>query len=436
MSDFSCVHQVKEFSEIDIPISELLGADGTLRIDPNSSDYFAVYRKKGKLRLEAKGHVGAFKVGDAIVVVQPRAPLRSFSRMLHGDDKALIRLGAHERTYGQEDETARNPFEILLWNLLDVCKPLLSEGPWKPYSRVEKSGSEPVGTWDFSKSFRQHWSRGIFHKAVTVTHRQLVDNSANRVIRAALAVAKRYEDTIGRVFSDSQRRTWRELFDVLGPASLSIRPRDLESADWDYRLGRFQSSRAFYYDILPVALDVLRGTTPDIRTLGATSTAGSFAISMPDLFERYLLRVLKGRRSEVSPSTRFQDGNNEGKRSLYKNKEDPKVTPDYVISVNGRAAGVMDAKYMWKVKKEDRYQIITHAVAYGVRLAVLVLPRNSNRRGLFHVGNVGEAETVSLYEYRFDLAEDDFEAEEKALIEAVSGLVNGSPESWGSSTAE
>lgn len=88
---------------------------------------------------------------------------------------------------------------------------------------------------------------------------------------------------------------------------------------------------------------------------------------------------------------------------------------------------IADAKYKTKTKETDRYQVISHALSYDSKIAVLVLPKEEGYTGesLRKLGGVGTQYSIDVYEYYFDLSSDDLESEECKLAANLKSLYPG-----------
>ena len=94
-----------------------------------------------------------------------------------------------------------------------------------------------------------------------------------------------------------------------------------------------------------------------------------------------------------------------------------------VIRHDGNFKLIMDAKYKKKSSESDRYQIIAHALSYGVNKAVLVMPASDGiAPGLFRIGALGSDFEVELFEYYINLESPDLENEEAAYVQVMKDL--------------
>jgi len=418
------VFYASEFGEIDLPLGELVRDDGSIDLAPSAKRYFDVRQRSGQIRLFAKGYVGAFQIHPSIVVVvQSKAGAQSIARLLTGDRQSLAHLEDEIRSYGHDRATRVQPFEILLWQFLKACEAVISEGLWQPYRRTTRAGPRPAGRWNFAGTARRFFSHGTFHKAVTNVFLRDANTFSNLILKQAIHVALSYRGLVSGVFSAQQEEvlfTMADLLDSLPTGNLIVAQQEVKELLSE---GKIPESRGFYAVALPIALKILAGTTPDIQSLGRISDVASFAVSMEDLFEGYLLRVLKDRVGVSQEGLWVEDGNKEGKKTFYEDREEPLMEPDIRIHSAEAPPLIIDSKYKPRYSAEDRYQVVSYALGYDAEQAVLVLPRMFERSGLRYIGKVRGSAGPMLHEYYFDLRADDAEKEEEKFAKAMMSLV-------------
>ena len=109
---------------------------------------------------------------------------------------------------------------------------------------------------------------------------------------------------------------------------------------------------------------------------------------------------------------------------LFVDNNKYKTKPDLIVKDQRGTLMIGDAKYKKKPSEEDRYQIISHALAYGVNKAILIypLPPRGEHSGLKRLGNIGHHNSIEVYEFYFDLS-GDLSASDQQLKTAFAALL-------------
>lgn len=66
--------------------------------------------------------------------------------------------------------------------------------------------------------------------------------------------------------------------------------------------------------------------------------------------------------------------------------------------------GIGEIKYKPKIKEQDRYQVISHAVALNAPLGIWISPAGEGNAGLEYIGALSTG--TKFYHYRFDVSSD------------------------------
>ncbi|GLK74918.1 hypothetical protein GCM10008171_01710 [Methylopila jiangsuensis] len=156
-----------------------------------------------------------------------------------------------------------------------------------------------------------------------------------------------------------------------------------------------------------------------LQDRGSDILLESFILNFEILFEDYLRRVLQNRRVR---DIVVRDGNNEGKKPLFDDARQPPAQPDIVLySPSDRKKLIAEVKYKDKPSREDINQAVTYAVSYRTDRAILVhQSRPDGPKGLRHIGTTNG---ISIDAYAFDLANADFQQEERLFADRLFGLM-------------
>lgn len=184
--------------------------------------------------------------------------------------------------------------------------------------------------------------------------------------------------------------------------------------------------RNYYSNICEICRIIIdrRGVSFDKN--GGDAQLNSIVLDMASIFEKYLLNSLRINRNIFPIGTSILDGNNEGRKKLY---NQPSIgtgdaKPDIIFNIANNCLIIADAKYKLKTKEIDRYQVISHALSYGARIAVLILPKDEDYKGgaLVKLGSIGAEHAINVYEYYFNLSSEDLVSEENKLSHTLLSL--------------
>jgi 5-methylcytosine-specific restriction endonuclease McrBC regulatory subunit McrC len=130
------------------------------------------------------------------------------------------------------------------------------------------------------------------------------------------------------------------------------------------------------------------------------------------VFQRYLLHALQDK-LPAAGAFRYTDASGHNAHALFSAPVDrvnvplkvdlrANAEPDFVLHRDGGPVLVADAKYKTDRGRDDVYQVVSHALAYSIRVAVLIYPTRAAKEdpSLICIGDVG---TVRVYEGRYPL---------------------------------
>jgi len=421
------VYRVRENETTSVPVSDLLDGDGELLVNPEveSKDYFAVHVSKGRLRLQARRHVGLIPLNERVSIdVEPRTPVRNLLHLLSVARHPLETLPA-ERSYATSSQWSGSLLDIYAHSLIERLEEIAARGLLREYERRTEVTQFPRGRILATATARQLHSRGIRHKAVTARFERSPDNAANRCLKYALWLLS------GLLSEETPVRPERRLlldraaplYEALGAVRLD-RSRDFLEDGLVAGTTRLPALRSYYRPALDLAAAIAQLHGVQLEGGTGTRKLPSTILDMSDLFECYLRNTLAARARERGWEQRVLDGNTEGSTDLFDAKPSPKATPDIVIRdpASGETPALIEIKNV-PVKKDRSersaiQQALTYSLAYRCKRVVLAHPRGyaSDFTGLRPQGQIGD---LSLYQYVFDLAADPIEDEEDRFVAAV-----------------
>jgi 5-methylcytosine-specific restriction enzyme subunit McrC len=398
------IYPCAERQAAQVPIAAVLSPDGTLNILPEvlSKAYFDLDYRAGQLVLVAGKYVGLIPINDQVVIdVRPKVQLKGLLRILNVAEEEIGSLDFFNRFYKEIEDRDDNVLSLLVRSLVRQLRQLAQEGLLKLYQRKEIISTFKPRV-NFSRTFRQQWCRGVLTETSSDYFEFTKDNALNRLVKYTIWYAGKELQMI----RGNRSELLEELnlfFNLLESVPLdtarSFLPRSIEMS----RPHELQSIRAYYADIARSCLLIVGNRSVDIETSGQDVPLLSFVVNLEAVFENYARNIIKRHFRKAASVLMVGDGNKDARGLLfYDNKAIP-VKPDVVIGKLPRVSVVADVKYKPKVADTDRYQIVSHALSYGTRKAVLILPTFEGPPGLTRVGQVYDVAGIELFEYRIRL---------------------------------
>lgn len=414
--------EVSERSSVEIPVSDLLHTGGKLKIrsDLIGRGLVEIRQADHTLKLRVNGIVGRLPVTDDLALdIKPKFSVSNLNRVVYASRTELQNPFFLHRPYARLSGTDYLPVPLVR-SFSRAILALTSQGILRSYIRQELQ-STPRPKINFMKSEQKYWSRLQQTKAHIEVFEYSHDNLPNQCLKLAAIKALKISRTASQL---------AECVPVLAEVlrqfiRVSQRSANQLLAEIPAAQGMVPSIRDDYAFALNLALEILRHTDFSLDTTGDGVQLESYIISLDDAFEKYIRNIL----GEAKPTSgvRFVvlDGNiQRHQKPLFADNKKYPVKPDLIMRVGKDITMIGDVKYKMKPEEVDRYQIISHALSFGVTRAVLVYPRQSPHapHGLTRLGKVGvSGSNVVIFEYYYDLAGNLLE-EEKKLQEAVLAL--------------
>ena len=413
----------RERGSVDIPLSDLLHFGGELKIRPDliSRGLVELRQSARRLQLKVNGVVGRIPVTSGLALdVQPKFSISNLNRIVYVSATKIENPFFINRPYSRAKLSSYLPVPIIKSFTSSLHRSLM-EGLHREYCRSVNEAA-PRPKLNFIKSDQRYWSRLIPTKAVIESFDFTTDNLANQTLKLAafkaLSLSKSFqllEDCIP-LLADCLRQLER----VRLRDSAQILPELAQT------IGTVPSFRADYSRALAYAIEVLRHTDVSLNVVDQGLALESFIVSLDDAFERYLRNVLGTLEHPSHGTVTCVDGNlARHQRRLFHDNSTYKVKPDLIFRSRSGTLLIADAKYKAKAEENDRYQIISHALANASSKAVLIYPRRSStsQHGLVRLGRAGpSASEIEIFEYYFDL-DSDLDVEEKALQDTFLNLL-------------
>ncbi|MDP2153848.1 MAG: hypothetical protein Q8J66_09345 [Methylotenera sp.] len=423
------IETAEERKEIDIPISEIIQEGGRLNIFPSVRNYFSVDYKPGsqKLSLVAGGYIGLIPINNNLAIeIKSKFSISNLTRIVAVAEDNFNTLSFFSRKYKESADQNPVVFEFMAECLLNELQTLQSEGILKTYLLKKEETSKIRGRVNINDSIKSLWSHGHFNKAAINYYDFTSDNAFNRLIKYTIKYC--IEEL---AFIKSKKISLRELlieyyssFDSVSPTYSEASLNEVFDA---IESDKVSTLRNYYVNICEICRLILNKRGVDFSESGEDQLLSSFTLDMAVIFEKYLLNSVRSHRSLLPENTLVLDGNKEGKKCLYNQPSIAKgeAKPDIILKEGDQYKLIVDAKYKVKTKDTDRYQVVTHALSYNAKTAVLILPKDDGYSGnsLLELGTVGSEYGITVYEYYFDLASDDLVNEEIALVNCLNQII-------------
>ena len=422
------IEKAEERKEIDIAISEVVQEGGRLNILPSVKNYFSIdYKPKNdKLSLVAGGFIGLIPINnDLAIEIKPKFSISNLARIVSIAEDNFKTLNFFSKKYRDSGDFSPIVFEFMAECLSNELRTLDEEGLLKEYLLKKENTHKIRGRININDSIKSLWSHGHFNKASVSYFDFTPDNSFNRLIKYTL---KFCIEELGLIGSDKQelREELIEFYSMFDAVALDLGLYCFEDVYHAIESEKITILRQYYINICEVCRLIINRRGVSFDENGDDLELSSFTLDMASTFEKYLLNSIRFHRHIFPEETYILDGNKEGRKKFYNQPSfgTGDAKPDIIIKDGDSCRVIADAKYKVKTKDTDRYQVISHALSFGAKIAVLILPKDDNYNGesLVKLGGVGGDYLIDVYEYYFNLASDDLISEEKNLSEALASL--------------
>lgn len=425
------IETAEERKEINIPISEIISEGGKLNIFPSVKNYFSVDYKPGsqKLSLVAGGFIGLIPINDNLAIdIKSKFPISNLTHIVAIAEDNFNTLSFFSRKYKESNDFKPIILEFMAECLSNELQSLDSEGMLKSYLLKTEDTTKIRGKLNINSSIKSLWSHGNFNKASVSYHEFTPDNIFNRLIKLTL---KYCIDELLKINSKkaSLKNQLIQYYSTFESVSLVPRSNVLDEVLSFIKADKIPTLRNYYVNICEICRLILNQQGISFKELGDEDdqNLSSFTLDMALIFEKYLLKSIRNNRHLLLDETLILDGNKEGRKPLYNQPSaaSSDAKPDIILKKNDKYQLIIDAKYKAKTKEIDRYQIITHALSYNAKIAILVLPKNEHYQGekLVNLGTIGQEFGITLYEYYFDLSSTDLNSEEISLVKSIKTIL-------------
>lgn len=419
----------EERKEIDIPISEIVKEGGILNILPSVKKYFSIdYKpKKDKLTLVAGGYIGLIPINENLAIeIKPKFSISNLTRIVTIAENKFNTLTFFTRKYQKNSNTTPVVFEFMAECLVNELQTLDYEGILKEYILISDHSHNIRGRISINNSIKSLWSHGHFNKAAINYHDLTINNQFNKLIKYTIKYCIIELDSISSDKYELRKRLI-EFYSAFDAVVIDEHRGFLRVVYDAIEFDKISTLRNYYVNICEICWLIINNLGVSFDEEGSDLEMSSFTLDMADTFEKYLLNSIRLNRSEFPENTLILDGNKEGRKKFYNQPSHGKgdAKPDIIIKQNNEYKIIADAKYKTSSKESDRYQVISHALSYGAKIAILFLPKDrATCSALVKLGGVGNEFEIHVYEYFFDLESHDLAMEELKLSQWLNILIS------------
>lgn len=411
-----------ERTETSIPIKDVLSSEGVPHIFPEirSHGYFDLDYRGNKLVLVAGKYIGLIPINERIAInVEPKVGVGNLVHIISKSRENLDSLNFFQRTYKETAKMSPTIFEFFAVSLTIELQKIESEGMYKKYTSRNANSSSPKGRINIGRTAALNWSKGTYYKACFDYFEFTANNHFNRMIKFTLWYCLNHLLRMGST-NLVLIKSLSYFFDYFESIPLDKSRNFLKPVIDDIHDQKIPILRIYYENICKICRSIIQDIGITLIEPGEDIKLLSFIINMEHVFERYLLFVLRENGHFLGPDYLILDGNKEGKGYLLQDSTKYEVKPDIVVRNATGARLIIDAKYKNKVSDSDRYQILAHAISYGAKKAILILPCSGNKEvGMIRQGKAGGESGVELYEYYIDLENVNLKNEEMKYVSSI-----------------
>lgn len=415
--------QGKERSSIKVSYNDIIDANGKVKIDPEINWNLIEIRqsRQGDIVLKVGGIVGRLPINSKLAIdISPKFPMGNLARLMSISDDNLSQKMNVCRSYEMTATDGYLP-ELLLKNLSEYIKRAGIEGAHKQY--IKKSiDSSLRPRINFMKSSQRFWAKGQMTRSISEHFFFTRSNPVNQILfeacKTSIALSRNVHGMEPELNSFVRFLYGMPKFNPTSYATLI--------ALYPEALAAIPSFKPNLAKALEISIEIIKRSGVSYLIEGTGIDLPSYLINLETAFESYIRNILSKGSRNTDKAIIVGDGNKQPwKKPLFNNQNINEAKPDLVLAYEEVRKPIIigDVKYKREVKVEDRYQVISHALSYNVKIAFLCYPVGNNQQsGLIKIGDIGRGTSnITLYEYRIDL-EADLEKEEKTFVKTILDL--------------
>ncbi|UWS80784.1 McrC family protein [Phaeobacter sp. G2] len=410
MSGIVITRSVPSRKSTELDLADLL-VNGKLQIYPHVEEKGLLFLqfRNDKVIVSAGPYIGLIPLTPSVSIeVEPKLPVSNLARVLDTARSSLTALSGTDRLYLASEASSNSILEFLGANLVDALKTIEENGFHKEYLPVIEKTSYPSGKLLYSETLLKCWSRGEYHRVRAQKFVHTANTPHNRTLKSALRILLSRLDP-GSEGARHLIKVANQAFARFPDIVKEMTGRDMCVCQATIETRSLPATKSYYYRALDIASLILSNKSVALQSVGSDIILNTFIINFEVLFEEYLRRILSAHRPN---SVSVQDGNKEGKRSLFDDKRDPPAQPDIVLQSTPDGTQIVgEVKYKDKPNREDINQAITYALCYRTQKAILIYQSSPRKKSGPTI--IGEINGITLKGYAFNLENEDLDQEEE-----------------------
>lgn len=396
------------------PREALFDGNGQSRIYPEARDMSAVDLREtaSGLELRVLGLVGFLPLTPTLSLnLKPKFPLSNLWHMLRVADSSCEILLPALRGYVNADSAAPN--QVLIRSFCFYLKSILAHGIAKGYLHEEYSGYFKPKL-NFGKTVSRYLSRGNDIDIVSDVHNFSYRLISNGYLKSACLDFLNITPN-SAAFSEERLL----LLDALN--ALDRVPRLTLDQSYKNSFSQVPSWLLSGYTGALEAYSILLGH----KGIGFTfspygSPLPSFIFSLDGIFEKYIRNSLREFFSADKISV--QDGNpSKNHGALFVDTKKYPVKPDLIFRKKKDILCIGEIKYKPKIDESDRYQLISHVMAFRSPIGIWISPSKTSETIMEYVGKTSSG--AKFYHCMISLSKD-LESSSKEMTLLVRNLIS------------
>lgn len=413
--------KAKERSSVDVNSGLLIDSNGKLKLLNNiNRGQIEIRQGRSGLIIKIGGIVGRLPVTETLAIdISPKFSMSNLARLMAVSDENYKNFVEIERLYEIITPDGFLP-EILLRTFANYLIKSEGEGRHKEY-QLETVGASVRPKLNFQKSFQTFWSKGKLSQAIIERFQFTQDNIENKILKLGCNIALSLCGTDGSL--SAERATFANVLRGMNRIS-EIRDRGEITAL--PQVSSIPSFKVHYRKSVRIAFELISRSGLFIENANNGLSLPSYLINLDNAFESYIRNVLRDKLQAPNDNYIIGDGNvPRWKKKLFDDNTSHDAKPDVLIYKNNNLMPTIvgDVKYKENISAGDRYQIISHALSYQAKRAIVISPANEKHTSSFQrVGKIGPpSHEIEMFHYRFNL-EGDLVSEEVNMCEEICKL--------------
>ena len=412
-----------ERQPISVPISSVWSKEDGFQFLPEVTEkgYFDIDYRKNELVLVAGKYIGQVPLTKEIVInVLPKAPINNLARIVGAANQPVKCLDFFRRKYSLEPKASENILEAISRSFILSLRQITNEGVYREYSGRRSVLNGIRGRVELGGYLRRSVPQARFTEVPCRYFELTIDTVFNRIIKLAI-----HEVAIALGLSNkrmahikAELAYFADLFDTI-PIDRS--PQLLEQVRQALKSQHLPQLRHYYLDVLDICLVILAGSGVELGRTEGIVGLHSLMVNLEDAFEHYLRNTLHDRCLDFG--LKIKDGNTDGLSNLFDDNDKFKAKPDLILLSGPHTVALGDVKYKNKLTETDRYQLISHCLAFKSKVGFFAIPAaTATRSGPEYLGHIGAGDGIKIYQYHFDMESQELEKEETKMVEWISTL--------------